>query len=113
MGRSGTGLGMKVVWGTVKYQNVYIEVASKVESGTKFTLYFPVTRKEFIERQDSCDLKDLSGNGESLLVVDDINDQRIIAVSILTELGYWVDAVSSGLEAIEYLCRFIRLSGWY
>jgi two-component system cell cycle sensor histidine kinase/response regulator CckA len=45
----------------------------------------------------------LSKNGETLLVVDDVNDQRVIAVSILTQLGYSVEAVSSGLEAIEYL----------
>jgi CheY-like chemotaxis protein len=103
MGRSGTGLGMSVVWGTVKDLNGYIDVESTIGSGTKFTLYFPVTRKELIESDDACDLKYLSGNGESLLVVDDINEQRIIAVSILTQLGYSVDAVSGGLEAIAYL----------
>ena len=103
MGRSGTGLGMSVVWGTVKDQNGYIDVESTVDTGTKFTLYFPVTRKELIEEKESNDLKDLSGNGKSLLVVDDIEDQRIIAVSILKQLGYSVDAVSSGLEAIEHL----------
>ena len=103
MGRSGTGLGMSVVWGTVKDQNGYIDVESTINSGTKFTLYFPVTRKEFIRGEDSVDLKDLSGSGESLLVVDDIEEQRIIAVSILSQLGYSVDAVSSGLEAAEYL----------
>jgi PAS domain S-box-containing protein len=103
MGRSGTGLGMSVVWGTVKDQNGYIDVESRVDSGTTFTLYFPVTRKEFIEGDDAFDLKDLSGNGELLLVVDDIEEQRIIAVSILSQLGYSADAVSGGLEAIVYL----------
>jgi len=103
MGRSGTGLGMSVVWGTVKDQNGYIDVESTIDAGTKFTLYFPATRKALVEGEDAFDLKDLSGNGETLLVVDDINDQRIIAVSILTQLGYSVSAVSSGLEAIEYL----------
>lgn len=103
MGRSGTGLGMSVVWGTVKDQNGYIDVESNINAGTKFTLYFPVTRKAFIKGEDSVDLKDLSGNGESLLVVDDIEEQRTIAVSILSQLGYSVDAVSSGLEAVAYL----------
>ena len=48
MGRSGTGLGMAVVWGTVKDHDGYIDVQSTVGKGTKFTLYFPVTREEIM-----------------------------------------------------------------
>ncbi len=44
MGRSGTGLGMAVAWGTVKDHNGYIDVSSIENEGSKFTLYFPVTR---------------------------------------------------------------------
>ena len=43
------------------------------------------------------------GNGETILVVDDVKEQREVAASMLTRLGYKVDAVSSGEEAIEYL----------
>jgi signal transduction histidine kinase/ActR/RegA family two-component response regulator len=103
MGRSGTGLGMSVVWGTVKDQNGYIDVESRIDSGTKFTLYFPATRKTPAEGEDAFKLDELHGNGETLLVIDDIEDQRIIAVSILNELGYSVNAVPGGLEAVEYL----------
>ncbi len=103
MGRSGTGLGMSVVWGTVKDQNGYIDVKSTIGSGTRFTLYFPVTRKVYIEEETAYDLNDLSGNGEALLVVDDVREQRVIASSILSQLGYSVYTVSSGLEAIGYL----------
>ncbi|NTW07136.1 MAG: PAS domain S-box protein, partial [Syntrophaceae bacterium] len=46
MGRSGTGLGLAVVWGTVKDHNGYIDVQSKENEGSTFTLYFPVTREE-------------------------------------------------------------------
>ncbi len=46
MGRSGTGLGMAVVWGTVKDHKGYIDVQSTEGKGTTFTLYFPVTRKK-------------------------------------------------------------------
>jgi two-component system cell cycle sensor histidine kinase/response regulator CckA len=44
MGRNDTGLGMAVVWGTVKDHGGYIDVKSEVENGTTFTLYFPVLR---------------------------------------------------------------------
>ena len=43
------------------------------------------------------------GKGESILVVDDVEDQRKIAAGILNRLGYSVDSVSSGEEAVEYL----------
>ncbi len=46
MGRSGTGLGMAVVWGTVKDHNGYIDLHTTAGKGTTFTLYFPVTRQE-------------------------------------------------------------------
>jgi len=45
MGRSGTGLGLAVVWGTVKDHNGYVDVRSRMGRGTTITLYFPVTRE--------------------------------------------------------------------
>lgn len=44
-----------------------------------------------------------SGNGESIMVVDDVEEQRKIASAMLEELGYSVVSVSSGEEAVEYL----------
>ena len=102
MGRSGTGLGMAVVWGTVKDHNGYIHVESTEGKGTTFTLYFPVTRKS-IEERSEISLKDYMGKGETILVVDDVEEQRNIAFGMLKELGYLVASVSSGEEAIEYL----------
>jgi len=46
MGRNDTGLGMAVVWGTVKDHQGYIDVKSEPGEGTTFTLYFPVARVE-------------------------------------------------------------------
>ena len=42
------------------------------------------------------------GEGESILVVDDIKEQRNIASKLLTHLGYSVQTVSSGKEALKY-----------
>jgi len=102
MGRSGTGLGMAVVWGTVKDHNGYIHVQSTEGKGTTFTLYFPVTRKSLEEGTD-ISLKDYMGNCEAILVVDDVEEQKNIAAGMLKELGYSVVSVSSGEEAVEYL----------
>jgi two-component system cell cycle sensor histidine kinase/response regulator CckA len=42
MGRSGSGLGMAIVWGTVKDHRGYVDVKSEEGKGTTFDLYFPV-----------------------------------------------------------------------
>ena len=103
MGRSGTGLGMAVVWGTVKDHNGYIDVQSVELKGTTFTLYFPVTREKLSEDKSHFAVGSYSGDGESILVIDDVEEQRNIASGMLKELGYSVAMVSSGEEAVEYL----------
>ena len=103
MGRSGTGLGMAVVWGTVKDHKGYIDVQSAEGKGTTFTLYFPMTRKEVARDKSLLSIEDYMGKGESLLVVDDVEEQREIASRILKKLDYSVTLVSSGEEAVDYL----------
>ncbi len=103
LGRSGTGLGLSIVWGTVKDNNGYIDVQTKVGEGTTFTLYFPITRDELLLPQQKVSKEQYMGNGESVLVVDDVAEQREIASGLLKQLNYNVHAVSSGEEAVEYL----------
>jgi CheY-like chemotaxis protein len=103
MGRSGTGLGLAVVWGTVKDHNGYINVYSKEKVGTTFTLYFPVTREKISEDQIILPAPEFIGKGESILIVDDVDSQRDIASLMLREINYKVAVVSSGEDAIEYL----------
>ena len=96
-------MGMAVVWGTVKDHNGYIHVKSTEGKGTTFTLYFPVTREKLPEADSHFAIESYSGNGESILVIDDVEEQRNIASSMLEELGYSIVSVSSGEEAVEYL----------
>jgi len=103
MGRSGTGLGLTVVWGTVKDHRGYIDVKSEEGTGSHFTLYFPVTREEIAEERKGAPPETLQCRGESVLVVDDVKEQRELAVSMLTRLDCRVSAVSSGEEALEYV----------
>jgi two-component system, cell cycle sensor histidine kinase and response regulator CckA len=103
MGRSGTGLGLSIVWGTVKDHNGYIDLQTHVGDGTTFTLYFPATRDELIAPQLKVPIERYRGNGESVLVVDDVAEQRDVASRLLTRLGYAVHTASSGEEAVEYL----------
>jgi CheY-like chemotaxis protein len=103
MGRSGTGLGLAVVWGTVKDANGYIDVHSEQGNGTSFILYFPVTRDAISAQQKSVALTQLMGRGESILVIDDAQEQRELATQILSNLNYKVESAASGEEALLYL----------
>jgi PAS domain S-box-containing protein len=102
MGRSGTGLGMTVVWSTVKDHGGYIDVESVEGKGTRFDLYFPVTKQITAEQGPTGSIKDYSGT-ENILVVDDAEEQREIAKNILKKLGYKVEVSRNGFDAIEYL----------
>jgi len=103
MGRSGTGLGMSIVWGTVQDHNGYINVKSSVGKGTTFKLYFPATRETTAVKRKSVPIEDYMGNREFILVVDDVPEQREVAITLLTRLNYRVVSVPSGEEAVEYM----------
>jgi signal transduction histidine kinase len=102
MGRSGTGLGLSVVWNVVQDHKGYIDVTTG-KNGTTFELYFPITREEPSDHHLSIRIKDYQGNGETILIVDDVRSQRDISSQMLDTLGYKTEAVSNGEEAVEYL----------
>ncbi len=102
MGRSGTGLGLAVVWNIMLDHKGYIDVKSS-ENGTTFELYFPITRDEILGKGLSLRIDDFKGDGETILVVDDIETQREISCKMLDTLGYKTKPVSSGGEAVEYM----------
>jgi CheY-like chemotaxis protein len=100
--RSGTGLGLAVVWNVMQDHKGYIDVTSK-ENGTIFELFFPMTREEISGKDLSTPFKDLKGNGETILVIDDMGSQRDISCKMLETFGYKTKAVCSGELAVEYL----------
>jgi CheY-like chemotaxis protein len=102
MGQSGTGLGMTVIWSTVKDHAGYIDLQSREGEGTRFDIYLPATREVPTERERRVVLQDYVGT-ERILVVDDVAEQRDIAVKMLSKLGYAVTSVSSGETAVAYM----------
>lgn len=101
LGRSGTGLGLTVVWNTMLDHQGTVTVTS-TDHGSCFTLYFPLSEEAATQRTLMADSADLRGSG-SVLVVDDEEIQRDIASTILTVLGYSVETAASGERAIELL----------
>lgn len=105
MGRSGTGLGMTVVWGTVKDHGGYLDVVSSPEMGTTITVFLPVQKgAEDQEPQAVIAPGEMKqGNGEAILLVDDDEAQRKLGESILTTLGYKTETAESGEKALDFL----------
>jgi len=109
MGRSGTGLGMTVVWGTVKDHGGHIDIQSSPGKGTTMSIYLPAKRQypaslqEMEQTKKLAAIHELKGNQESVLIVDDIKDQHEIAAHILAQLGYVAHSAYSGQEAVEFL----------
>jgi len=104
VGRSGTGLGLAVAWNTVHDHDGGITVQSS-SKGTTFELYFPATRADLSDVPESIDIDQFRGKGERILVIDDDEGQRALALQILSHLGYNADAVDSGEASLEYLAE--------
>lgn len=102
LGRSGTGLGLTIVWNTMQDHEGYVDVQTGPD-GTTFTLYFSACRDAVEEQPTRISLEDLRGNQEKILVVDDQEDQRKIACAFLTRLGYSAEAVAGGEAAVAYV----------
>jgi CheY-like chemotaxis protein len=73
------------------------------ENGTTIELYFSITRDEKSDKDLTVPVIDYKGNGETILIVDDVESQREISAKMLNTLGYKTKVVSSGEEAVEYL----------
>ncbi|MGB5685054.1 MAG: response regulator, partial [Candidatus Electrothrix sp.] len=102
MGRSGTGLGLAVVWNSVEDHDGGIIVESGPQ-GTLFELFLSAIDDALIQESEEVDLDSLKGHGEKILVVDDEAQQRELAEKMLTVLGYTVHTVPSGEEAVRYM----------
>lgn len=102
LGRSGTGLGMTLVYAAVREHNGFIDVKSSEGNGTLFELYFPASREPVSETERYPTMSDCVGN-EQVLVIDDIAEQREIAAMMLQKLGYRVRTAESGEQAVEHL----------
>ncbi len=103
MKRSGSGLGMTVIWATVKDLGGYIDIQSTEGEGALFELYLPATRNEAAMSTKRNVLEDYIGT-ESIVIVDDMPEQLLIATKMLTKLGYSVASFASGEAVVDYLC---------
>jgi len=67
-------------------------------NGSKFELFFPITRKNISRKDLSIPFNELKGDGEKILVIDDVASQRDISCRMLETFGYITKSVASGKE---------------
>ncbi|MBN1534549.1 MAG: PAS domain S-box protein [Spirochaetes bacterium] len=108
-GDMGTGLGLSMVYGVVKQYRGYITVTSEVNKGSTFTVYLPRIEARVSEgpreiQEPPPEVRDFSGT--MILVVEDEEAVRRIAVKALTQRGFRVVAASDGRAAIEMCERY-------
>jgi signal transduction histidine kinase/ActR/RegA family two-component response regulator len=104
MGRSGSGLGLTVVWNAIKDHSGFVDVRV-MAPGTRFDLYLPRTQQSLDHDAKEAAVDDLLGDGETVLVVDDEPDQREIAGAMLRRLRYRPITVESGEAAVEWIAK--------
>ncbi len=102
MGKSGTGLGLSIVWNTVQEHGGWVEMKDN-NPGVRFEIYLPGTRDEVYTQQDVGTARSLQGNGESILLIDDEEEQNELIAKLLTNLGYKVFSVVSGEDGLSFL----------
>ena len=99
MGRSGSGLGLTVVYGVVRDMKGYVDIDTKDAEGTEMRLYIPASDSRIYEEETDKET-DLSGNAR-ILVVDDVPEQRKLVETVLSSLGYEVETAPNGHEAVD------------
>jgi len=103
----GTGLGLAMVHSIVKQNGGHIFVYSEVGKGATFRIYLPRVREEVVrEKHENEDMDRLRGV-ETVLVVEDQDVVREMAVALLSDLGYTVMEAKDGQVALE-LCKRYR-----
>jgi len=103
----GTGLGLSMVYGIIKQSQGGIWVKSKPGHGTTFEIYFPRVRREEGETIELSEEATALHGKETILVVEDEDVLRELAVESLKHFGYQVLTASNGKEALK-LCSQIE-----
>jgi len=102
----GTGLGLATVFGIVTQAGGHITVKSEPDSGTAFHLFFPRMAGPAAMETRAIERLPAARAGGTLLVVEDQEEVRGLACTILREHGFEVLEAAGGDEALTIARRF-------
>jgi signal transduction histidine kinase len=95
----GTGIGLSMVYGTVRSHSGAIEVESTMGAGSVFTIYLPLRTDASIENDETVQ-SIVTGSGR-ILLVDDDDAVRDVATRMLEQMGYEVECATNGAEGVD------------
>jgi two-component system cell cycle sensor histidine kinase/response regulator CckA len=96
----GTGLGLSTAYGIVKQSGGYIWVYSEPGIGSTFKIYLPRVEEAMDKEKGRGLAQELPCGGETLLVVEDEKDVRLVVGKALKKQGYNILEASNGGEAL-------------
>lgn len=94
----GTGLGLSAVLGIVQSHEGFLDVQSEVNQGSQFAVYLPAINADAVVPEKSLTM--LTGQQETILVVDDETAVREVMKTILETYQYQVLTADSGMAAV-------------
>jgi len=98
----GTGLGMAITKTIVDLMHGDIKVVTKLNHGTEFIInvQYELTN-EIVDEEEKVSADEVDFNGKKILLVEDIEVNREIAIMILEEVGFEVDYAVNGKDAVD------------
>ncbi len=97
--KTGTGLGLTIVYSIIKRHDGHIEVDSEPGRGSTFTFYLPASARS--TREKTAELPMARRPSGKILVMDDDTVVRTVVETLLRKSGYTPVTVANGTEAIE------------
>ncbi len=101
----GSGLGLSQVYGFVKQSGGHVTIDSAVRAGTTFSLYLPASEEAATKQlnRSNTPTKDMPTGTETILVVEDNEDVREVAVEVIKDLGYRIVVAPNGKSALAHI----------
>ncbi len=96
--KKGSGLGLATSYAIIRSHDGWIDVESEVGSGSTFHIHLPASETEISSRDHAAGA--LRGGKGRILLMEDEPMVREVAQEMLSLMGYEVDSVRDGIEAI-------------
>ncbi len=100
-GDKGTGLGLATVSAIVKHHAGFMDIRTRPGEGTEFRIYLPVAERAQAAGVKAPEVALPTGDGQTVLVIDDEEALLELTRTILESFGYKVITAQNGIQGIE------------